>query len=138
MILDTQNLFSDAQAITGTAASTNYLSPISGRNLGAKDIPLLIQVTEAFNTLTSLTIAIQTDDNTSFSSATTVYSIVVPLASLVAGYIVPLNYMPDTLIAEKYVRVLYTVTGSNPTTGKITAGFVAAREKANLYADYRA
>ncbi|WP_407027116.1 phage major capsid protein, partial [Cronobacter sakazakii] len=34
------------------------------------DVPLLIQVVEGFNNLTSLTVAVQTDDNAAFSSPT--------------------------------------------------------------------
>jgi len=88
---------------------------------GGNDIPLLIQVTEAFATLTSLTVTIQVDDNTSFSSATTVASShAVPAASLVAGYQFPLVTLPNT-VNERYVRLYYTVAGSNATAGTITA-----------------
>jgi hypothetical protein len=69
MLLDQQALFSEAQAITATAASTNVIDTGSSKDVGKYgDIPLLIQVVEAFNTLTSLTVTVQTDDNSSFSS----------------------------------------------------------------------
>lgn len=122
MILDSQTLFSDAQAITATAASTNLIDLTAARDIGkGVVIPLLIQVTEAFNNLTSLTIAIQTDDNASFSSAKTVMSEVVVLADLVKGRISPMDAIPVGT-AERYVRINYTVTGTAPSTGKITAG----------------
>ena len=41
--------------------------------------------------------------------------------------------LPDRLMAgtnERYVRLNYTVTGTAPTTGRITAGVVAARQTA--------
>lgn len=133
MLLDENTLFSDDQAITASAASTNYMDLQAGATPpaapaalvqkigGGNNIPLLIQVTEDFATLTSLTVTIQVDDNTSFSSATTVASShAVPAASLVAGYQFPLVTLPDT-VNERYVRLYYTVGGSNATAGAITA-----------------
>ncbi|WP_316859938.1 Bbp16 family capsid cement protein [uncultured Cohaesibacter sp.] len=133
MLLDAQALFSDDQAITATAASTNYINfgdvvtpPGAPAALnrdygGAQNIPLLIQVTEAFDNLTSLTVAVQVDDNPSFSSPTTVVSETVLLANLVAGKkIPPFNIPLET--NEQYMRLYYTVTGTAPTAGAITAG----------------
>jgi len=137
MLLDNQSIFSDAQAITATAASTNSIDlgavGITGygkhqlvRDLGKSGhIPLLIQVVEAFDNLTSLKIDIQVDDNSSFSSAKTVQSETVLLADLVAGRISPMDKLPRG-IDERYLRLYFTVTGTAPTAGKITAGIVAA------------
>lgn len=139
MIFDATLTFSSEQAITADAASTNYIdlgatgTPYGGsalvRDIGPGCcIPIAICVTAAFNTLTSLTIQLQVDDNTSFSSATTVASVTVPLADLTAGKIIEgLDWIPSGT-DERYVRLNYDVTGTNPTTGKITAGIVAARQ----------
>ncbi|MBX5020419.1 Bbp16 family capsid cement protein [Rhizobium lentis] len=127
MIFDKQTMLSDAQAITATAASTNNidLGPVKTgivRDIGkGKAIPLLVQVVEAFNNLTSLTVELQTDDNSGFTSAKTVWSQVVVLADLKAGKVVIPEYIPRGT-DERYVRLNYTVTGTAPTTGKITAG----------------
>ncbi len=127
MIFDASLLLSNAQAITATAASTNVidLAPIAQgivRDIGkGTQIPLLIQVVEAFNNLTSLTIALQTDDNSSFSSAKTVWSSTVVLADLIAGKVVVPEYVQRGT-DERYLRLNYTVTGTAPTAGKITAG----------------
>jgi hypothetical protein len=131
MILSAQQLFSDDQAITATADSTNVIdlgvpgTPYGGVaaltqdvGKGAK-IPILIQVTEAFNTLTSLTISISTGATTALG--TSVISKVVPLADLVVGYQFPIEVLPNE-ITERYLGIEYTVTGTAPTTGKITAG----------------
>lgn len=131
-ILNSQELFSDDQAITATAASTNVIdfgtpgTPIRAAapivdEKGVSMIPLAIQVTEDFDNLTSLTIAVQTDNNAAFSSATTVHSQTIALASLVAGAKTALRMIPFNT-TEQYVRLHYTVTGTAPTTGKITAG----------------
>ncbi|TIR84193.1 MAG: hypothetical protein E5X04_01980, partial [Mesorhizobium sp.] len=114
---------------TATAASTNTidLGPIATgivRDIGkGKPIPLRIQVVEAFNNLTSLTVALQTDDNTGFASAKTVWSQVVVLADLIAGKVIVPEWIPRGT-DERYMRLNYTVTGTAPTTGKITAGVV--------------
>ncbi|ARB21543.1 Bbp16 family capsid cement protein [Klebsiella sp. K794] len=121
MLLDQQALFSAAQAITATAASTNVIDTGSAKDVGKYgDIPLLIQVVEAFNNLTSLTVTVQTDDNSAFSSAADVLTMTIPLASLVLGYKSPVITLPMKM--ERYIRLNYTVTGTAPTTGKVTAG----------------
>ncbi len=127
MIFDQQTLLSDAQAITATAASTNDidLGPIKAglvRDIGkGKQIPLLIQVVETFNNLTSLTIALQVDDSNAFGSPKTVWSAVVALADLKAGKVVVPEFVTRGT-DEKNLRLYYTVTGTAPTLGKITAG----------------
>ncbi|MHB2283788.1 Bbp16 family capsid cement protein [Klebsiella pneumoniae] len=121
MLLDQQALFSAAQAITATAASTNVIDTGSNKDVGKYgDIPLVIQVVEGFNNLTSLTVTVQTDDNSAFSSAADVLSMTIPLASLVLGYKSPVITLPMKM--ERYIRLNYTVTGTAPTTGKVTAG----------------
>ena len=137
MILNQELLFSDAQAITADAASTNTIdlgqqgTPYGDAAALALDLgrgeplTLLFQVVEAFNTLTSLTISVQTDDNTGFSSARTVWSHTILLANLTVGRRLPFEIMPQEL-TERYVRLYYDVNGTNPTTGKITAGIVHA------------
>ncbi|EOW0914397.1 Bbp16 family capsid cement protein [Klebsiella pneumoniae] len=121
MLLDQQALFSAAQAITATAASTNVIDTGSNKDVGKYgDVPLLIQVVEGFNNLTSLTVTVQTDDNSAFSSAADVLSMTIPLASLVLGYKSPVITLPMKM--ERYIRLNYTVTGTAPTTGKVTAG----------------
>lgn len=134
MILDVTLLFSEDQAITATANSTNVIrfnamgtapgntSALSPRNLGAgNELPLLIQVTQDFNNLTSLTIDLVTSAAASLTSPVSLSSVVVPLASLKAGYKPGLRWLPDAALLE-YVGIIYTVTGAGvPTTGKVTA-----------------
>jgi hypothetical protein len=138
MILDNRVLFSDQQAITATAASTNsvdlkalgltYDKVQLRRRQFNKAIPFMFNVTESFNTLTSLTVAIQTDEDVAFGSPVTVVSISIPLASLTIGYKFPYDILPKG-INERYMRLLYTVVGSNPTLGKISCGVVAAEDE---------
>lgn len=130
MIFDQQTLLSDAQAITATAVSANVidLGPIKTgivRDIGkGQPIPLRVQVVETFNTLTSLTFALQVDDNEAFGSPKTVWtSPAVVLADLKAGKVIVPEYIPRGT-DERYMRLSYTVAGTNPTLGKVTAGVV--------------
>jgi hypothetical protein len=141
MIMDKTLLFSDAQAITADAASTNTVDlgatgTIYGagsamvRDIGpGSKVPLVVTVTETYNNLTSMTIAIQVDDNTSFSSATTVWG---PMSYTLAQLAAGAKYLlPDAIPVgtnERYVRLYYDITGTAPSTGKITAGVVLARQ----------
>ena len=130
MILDRQTMLSNAQAITASAASTNILDlgPIAtglNRDIGqGDDIPFVVQVVEAFNNLTSLKVEIQTSDDSTFSTGvTTVWEKTVALAGGLnkAGY----KFNNDDIepgVKGRYLRAYYTVTGTAPTTGKITAG----------------
>jgi len=141
MIMDASLLFSDGQAVTATAASTNVIdlgatgtifgaSSAVVRDIGAGSrVPLVITVTESFNNLTSIIVTIETDDNSSFSSATTVWtSPTYTLAQLATGAKYLLPDMFPVGVNERYVRLKYTLAGTTPTTGKITAGVVLARQ----------
>jgi hypothetical protein len=131
MILDKENLFSDAQAVTATASSTNVLKLPKGLAKG-EPVRLLCQVTETFATLTSLTVGVRTSATLSganLSGPTTLVSTAaVPAASLVAGYQFTVEFMPSGTL--DYVDLNYTVGGSNATAGKITAGIVFDRQTA--------
>lgn len=138
MIFSANSLLSDDQAITASAASTNVIdlgangTPVGGSaalGYGSGEgtpVPFLVQVTAAFDNLTSLTIAVETDDNSGFSSATKLVEQTIALAALVAGKQIALPCLPDQL--ERYVRVYYTVTGTNPANGTVKAGITMGRQ----------
>ncbi len=135
MIFSKNQLFSDDQAITGTAVSTNVIdlgAPGTVRNapnplvrdIGAgTPVPIVIQVTEDFTLLTSLAVAIQVSDAEGFGTSTTVLTMSKTLAELKAGVKFPVVHVPLD-VDKRYVRLNYTVTGTNPDGGKITAGIV--------------
>lgn len=140
MITDATTLFSDNQAITATAASTNVIdlgatgtpsgsSVALSRDIGkSAEIPLLLEVTEAFNNLTSLAIAVQVATDAAFTTPVEVATRTYPLAELTLGKRLgfPAEFPEGTNL--RYVRMHYTVTGTAPTTGKIWAGVVASRQ----------
>jgi hypothetical protein len=141
MIWDMQSLFSWDQAITVDAASTNVIdlgavgTPISStvplkRDLGAGGpVPLRIQVTQAFATLTSLNVILQTSDDEAFGSGVVVVAQTgaVAAADLKVGKVLSPQYVPQGA-NKRYLRLYYDVTGSDATTGKISAGLVTGHQ----------
>lgn len=131
MILSAQQLFSDDQAITATAVSTNVIDlGAPGTAYGAAaaftqdigkgaKVPLLVQVTADFDNLTTLAIAIETGSTTALG--TVIATQTIALADLIAGKQISLDYLPND-IKERYLGIRYTVTGTAPTTGTVTAG----------------
>lgn len=120
MIIDKELEFSDGQAITGTAVSTNVID--LGQTVDvAPGVPLKlrVQVDETFDNLTSLNIAVQTDTVEAFSSETILFSKDVLAAALVAGADFDLGILPEG--CQQYLRLDYTVTGTNPAAGKVSA-----------------
>lgn len=148
MILDLQTMFSgtvaadgtkSAQAITATAISTNVLDlrnaatpTLVDEALQGSDLWLVIQVAQAFNTLTSLTITLESDSTANLATSATVhYSTgAILLAALTANTIVARTRLPSGLY-ERYLGVRYTVTGTNPTQGSVLA-FLTANVDRNL------
>lgn len=148
MQYDAKMLFSDDQAITVTAASTNVITLLeltkpfgflgyANVDQGTTDKPTEIEVlvTEAFvasSTGGDLKVGLQVDDNAAFSSPKTVVeSESIDEAVLVKGYRfkIPARFEEGT--DEKYVRLYYTVEGAGSfTAGKIWAAVVAARQTA--------
>lgn len=138
MLMDLQSMFSDKQAITVTAASTNVIDfgaagtpkhakAAVTRDIGkGRPIPIVVTVNQTFTDVGSdatLTVALQVHDDDAFGAPTTVVSQVFALATLVAGVDLPPFYVPEG-VKQRYARLYYTVTSGPMTAGKITAGLV--------------
>lgn len=133
MILSAQQLFSDDQAITATAISENVIdlgaagTPYDAAaslnqdvGKGAK-VPVLVQVTEDFAGLTSLTITIEASAAAGLTSPVVLSEQTIVVADLVAGKQLFTQVIPDGADL-RYLGVRYTVNGSSATAGMITAG----------------
>ena len=129
MIIDKQLTFSEEQAITSTADSTNVLD-LGGANMNTGEpVEILCQVEEAFTSggSTTLTVSLVTDDNEAFSSATTlITTAAIPKASLVQGFNIPISFLPANV--ERFVKLVFTVATGPFTAGKINSGLVLARQ----------
>ncbi|GHC97636.1 Bbp16 family capsid cement protein [Novosphingobium pokkalii] len=139
MIIDNSLLLSDAQAVTASAASANVIdlgttgTPYGAnaallRDLGrGPEVDLAVTVTQAFAGLTSLQVSVQVSpDNATWTTVSS--GAVVPLASLAAGYQFKVPGSIEEGVNARYLRLYYTVGGSNATAGKITAAVVASRQ----------
>lgn len=137
MILSAQQLFSEDQAITATAVSTNVIdlgvagTPYGGvaplyQDIGkGNKIPFLAQVTADFDNATSIKVAIETGATTALG--TEVLSETILLADLVAGKQTVFEVLPNQL-TERYLGVRYTVVGTAPTQGTFTAGITMGNQ----------
>ena len=122
---DKQLMLSDAQAVTTAAAtpSSNYLDLLANGDLAiGNELWILgaVNTTVTSGGAANVTIKIEVDDNTSFSSATTlITTAAIAKATLVAGYWFLRARLPvnPTLAKERYLRAVIT-----PDTNDLTAG----------------
>ncbi len=136
MYIDRQNLFGQDQAVTVSAATTDPIDLGAARDIGnGERLELLVLCTQdvAAAGAATVTVALQSDDNPSFSSpANLVLSDAVPKASLVAGTQILRVAVPYG--TERYVRLFYTVGTGPLTAGKFTSGLVPLRQANTAYA----
>lgn len=125
MLLDDKNLVSRDQAITATAVSTDVLDLGAAGRAGGNGLDQFVHVTEAFNNLTSLAIAVQSSNDPAFGSFTTHQTVSRTLAGgqLALGQRIDLGELVEGTL--RYVRFNYTVTGTTPSTGKVTGGITS-------------
>ena len=138
MILDKLGLFSDAQAITATALSTDKVDLLkTAQNIGVgENMYVHLNVDVAFTDTGSdstVTVTLVTDDNASLSSPTVVQTLGVFSALSAAGTKIIARIQPGTF--ERYIGLNYTVAGGNLTTGSITAALVHDVDAYTSYPD---
>lgn len=124
MIHDAQNLFSDAQAITAAAASTNIIDLGVARNIGVGQnlfVVVTIDTTLAdTGSNSTLTVALEGDSTTSFTPDGTQQLFIIP-ALAAAGNKYVARISPDYASNYRYIRLYYT-----PNNGDLSAGAVTA------------
>jgi hypothetical protein len=137
--VDAQLLFSDEQAVTSTAASTNYIDLGAVRDIGTgEDLYVVCLVDVAMTDAGSdstVAVALEGDSTTTFTpdGTQTLFSFAalsargtVKIAKLSPGAD-PLQY--------RYIQLKYTVSGGDLTTGKFTAYLTNNIDKYVAYAD---
>jgi hypothetical protein len=123
MIIDRLNEFSDAQAVTVSAASTNVVDMGSIKKIEAKPFYLVIKVPTAVTAsgAATVTFALQTDSADTFDSAATPWtSSAIGKDSLTQGTEV-IRLALNGLALEQYLRVYYTVANGPLLTGAFDA-----------------
>lgn len=108
--VDAQQLYSDAQALTVTAVSTNILDDSQDRNIGVGEpMSIVVTVDVAAAGGGTLTISVETDDNSGFASAATAETTAaLAAATLVAGAQVVIGLGANTS-SERFSRLRYTL-----------------------------
>ncbi len=124
MFIDYENEFSSDQAVTATAASTNYINFGDAKD-HAKGNPLMLEVvvtqTVTADGSATVTFALESDSTSTFTPDVSFpLSGAIGKAVLVAGYVVYRGAIPQGLL--QYAQVKYTVA-----TGPLTAGKFSAR-----------
>lgn len=116
MLLDQNCMLSDKQAVTATAASANVIDQGAAGDSRA-GLYVYCKTDEAFAGLTGLKIALQTADNSAFTSPKTLMSLDFTVADLTADKELFKAVLP--LGCLRFVRGYYTVTGTG-TAGKVS------------------
>lgn len=112
-------IYSDAQQVLATAASTNVVDHGAAGGAMASEMYVVVDIDTAYPDGTSVQFVFQTDDNASFSTPKSLFDTgAIVVATLVAGYNVLTIRLPRD--HERYTRFNYTVVGS-PTAGNIHA-----------------
>lgn len=139
MILDAQNLFSDAQAVTAAAASTNIIDlGAVRREVGTgQDVYVVVSCDVAMTDASSdstLAVTVQSDDAAAFGSATDRQTIgTFPAVSAIGTRLIA-KLQPEALV-ERYIRLYYTPANGNLSTGSFTAFLTTDADSFRAYAD---
>lgn len=134
MILDYQNMFDQALAITSTAVSTNVIDLGTYRDLGVGDDPtieVLAQVVTTFVSAGGATLQIQFQGSRDNSTYTTMAeSRAYAVADLTQGaFLLPIGIPRPSgaQLIPRYYRLNYIVGTSTFSAGALTTGLVLDR-----------
>lgn len=143
--LDAQQLFSDAQALSATAASTNIIDLGSVRHLGTgESMAVSFSVDVAADTASAnetYQFDIETDDGSGFGSPVVLNRLAFGVSGFAAASKLAAGYkfamlLPKCDLVERYLRVNYTLGGTTPSV-TITAHLTAAKlvQMEHVFAD---
>lgn len=134
MILDKDLQFSSAQAVTSGSsdASTNYIDLGVARDIGnGEDMEILCQIAVVMVGAGTIAVTLEQDDNSAFSSATTIQTIGTFAATSAVGTQLTAKVQPGA-ITERYIRLKYT---NGVVTGSVSSHLVHGVDHVTYYAD---
>ena len=116
MYIDAQQLFSDAQALTATGASTNLIDLGSDRNIGIGE-PMVVAIyldvaADDGNADETYVAALETDSDSGFGSAVSLGSVTITRGDAAGSrYLI---HVPADTTADQYLRLNFTLGGTTP------------------------
>ena len=128
MLMDSENLFSDAQAITSAAASTNLidLGTANSRLGNGQPLYIRVQVDTTFadtGSDSTQTVTLEQDTTAAFGSATAVQTICTIGALQAAGSVFNAIIAPG-VVTEQFIRLYFTPANGDTSAGAVTAMIV--------------
>lgn len=124
MIMDKSNLFSDAQAVTSTAAGA-YVIDLGKGDAGPSEAISLVVTANGYATAAATTVELKTADTVSSGAlvgGTTVAQYPVTSAAIIAGGKIVADRLPHGM--KRYAALNYSVGSGGLTSGTMTAGLV--------------
>jgi len=139
MIIDAQNEFSSAQAITAAANSTNIVDLGQNRDIGTgQSLYIVVGITTTMTDSGSdstITVALEGDSTTSFTPDGTQNLFVIPAVST-AGTIFIARLDPGSAPLQfRFIRLLYTPANGNLSAGAFDGHIVHDIQRYTAYAD---
>ena len=140
MLMDAQLLFSDAQAVTAAAGSTNTIDLGAVRDIGTGENLYLVvscdvAMTDGAGNTYPLVVALEGDSTTSISPDGTQDMMTFPAASAIGTLLIARLSPGNAALQYRYIRLKYTPTGGNLTAGSFTAFLTHDIQKVVSYAD---
>lgn len=139
MFLDAQLLFSDAQAVTAAAASTNSIDLGAVRDIGTGENLYLVVTVDVAMTDTgsdsSLAVAIEGDSTTTFTPDGTHTVFTIPAVSAAGAIFVHKLDPSSAALQYRYIQLKYTPNNGNLTTGSFTSFLTKDIQRYVSYAD---
>lgn len=122
MLLDNTLVFSEEQAITAEAASTNVVDQLAAGD-AYQSLFVVADVKEAFASATALDVAIETSEDATFEEdVKELAKVHLPVAELTLDACIVKMRLP--VGCKRYIRLNYIPTGT-PSAGKVTAFLTA-------------
>jgi hypothetical protein len=136
MVLDGELQFSDAQAVTAAAGSTNTIDFGAARDMGVgEQLYVVVVVDEAFTDAGSDSTVVVAIEGDSTSTITPDYTRdLFTFAALSAVGTVKIAAMGPDDLQYRYARLKYTPANGNLSTGKFTAFLTKDIQKWKAYA----
>jgi hypothetical protein len=134
MIEDGLLIYSNAQAITATAVSTNVLDFGAVMDLGVTERPTEVfvnwNVAPVFSVPGTTTLTIQLQSAPAATGPWTTVDQTGPLTVIPAGTTNPLDLTPGM---QRFTQLNYVVTGGSLTAGTVTSGLVLDADGGQRY-----